>query len=828
MKNKRTVIKVKINKILKKNIAYFGFFDIINRSNKLVNIGYLFIRSFILYSIENNIMDIPKINIDFVRMAINVLSLETKKGRPYNKEKQRHLQLLKEFRDKFFEETSINYVDATNLSYILGQSYEQIYIAIINNILYHYEKHIWKYIKCKFQEEYELLKGNTLKRKELVTNLVKIKNDILSDGEISKSEGIFKKWINKNKSIILPNSYSVKKFDKDVKANTFEYLKCMYRMNKFIQTSDKKSYQIFPIRTSSYQKYIKINTSALIDIFSEEKGFYFKKSGDIETQEYLWNKYFNLKNPKTNKYKFRKKGYSFNYEIETDGYAVSLNFIDNDEIKKKEKLKKARKNGRMIINNMKKIAKTDKEYNTLKNKYRKEKEKVEKENKIKYAKRIKKAKEDFKKLSAKEQNRIKYEMNFKQEFPYIGKLTKNKKLVEKLKNDYYKGKLILCDPGKRSILYLMASNSTINKPKKKLKNNNFGVSIWKNRKIMNYTNKTRLKFNKRLKYGKLIDSWKSKKIDNKKIKKEIKNLNRRIRELDDKKNSNLIKCLKKDKETLKNLIKISSKTLKDLEEELSKLNSKSCNYVDFIKYVKKKNVYDNKLNYQYETAYLKKLNWFSYLNKRKHEDKLLNHIENEFGKDITIIIGDWSNNGNLKFISTPNLSIKRKLKERFNVFHIDEYLTSKIHFKHNVRCENLFVQNKSKNIRQKLHAVLSYKIDNLRSASKKSVMECINRDKNSVLNMDRLVKNILETGKRLDILSRKNNQIHLKRKKSKDVTLRGNDSDAKGAYRQSKKDSKMKKTEKEITKIMKSITKSKKFDITNTDLKKIIKKWKNN
>ena len=62
----------------------------------------------------------------------------------------------------------------------------------------------------------------------------------------------------------------------------------------------------------------------------------------------------------------------------------------------------------------------------------------------------------------------------------------------------------------------------------------------------------------------------------------------------------------------------------------------------------------------------------------------MKHIENEFGKGCVIIIGDWSGKCNFKFVSTPNISIKRKLKERFEVFEIDEYKTSCIHYKHNI------------------------------------------------------------------------------------------------------------------------------------------------
>ncbi len=61
---------------------------------------------------------------------------------------------------------------------------------------------------------------------------------------------------------------------------------------------------------------------------------------------------------------------------------------------------------------------------------------------------------------------------------------------------------------------------------------------------------------------------------------------------------------------------------------------------------------------------------------------MLNIIENKFGKDIKIIMGDWCiKKQMINFISTTNIGIKRKLNERFDVFNIDEYRTSCLHNK---------------------------------------------------------------------------------------------------------------------------------------------------
>ena len=73
---------------------------------------------------------------------------------------------------------------------------------------------------------------------------------------------------------------------------------------------------------------------------------------------------------------------------------------------------------------------------------------------------------------------------------------------------------------------------------------------------------------------------------------------------------------------------------------------------------------------------LDNINGMLYKQKRT-EDNMLNKIEKTYTKDSIIIIGNWSIGRQMKnFISTPNLSLKRKLQERFKVYDdIDEYRT---------------------------------------------------------------------------------------------------------------------------------------------------------
>ena len=200
----------------------------------------------------------------------------------------------------------------------------------------------------------------------------------------------------------------------------------------------------------------------------------------------------------------------------------------------------------------------------------------------------------------------------KQDFPDIECLIKNsEQFTEQIKEKYNTGKLLICDPGKNNLLFFINSNGSENKGKKVKYTDNFGISIRGDNKYMNYTNNTRLKFIRHDEYTKYINEWKSKSING----------------------INL--------------------TLQSFETKLSEFNSKSCNLYNFLYYCKLKISSLNFYRKYYSDTFIHKLSWFIYLNKWRHYNDLIRIIKNEFGKDVSFIIGNWSGKGRLKFMSTP-------------------------------------------------------------------------------------------------------------------------------------------------------------------------------
>ena len=179
-----------------------------------------------------------------------------------------------------------------------------------------------------------------------------------------------------------------------------------------------------------------------------------------------------------------------------------------------------------------------------------------------------------------------------------------------------------------------------------------------------------------------------------------------------------------------------------IEKELTTYNSKSCIYETFKAYVKKKNIINKKLLPKYQEVIFRKYKWYGYINRRKAETDLVRSIKKTYGKDIQIIYGDWSIGHQMKnMISTPNISLKRKIGEYFKIYNIDEHRTSCISSKSTdeniIKTENLYLSDpKDKKTIRKMHSILTYKMGNKRTG-------CINRDKNAVENMIKITRQYL-------------------------------------------------------------------------------------
>ena len=595
-----------------------------------------------------------------------------------NKFAIKYMQIINE--DTITEKNINNYkFNACNLSYVLRSLADQMRISYLNNIQMNFFKYLRQYVNQSFKNKHEELikkcqKGKSILRKKLKRELNEIKNDLINNTLTCDKK--YHKWVINNKKLILPKEYK-KSYESDIKYYPYKYLQYMLIINKFLEKKELKMFQPISLATNSSDNYVIINTNALIDILPNLKN----KNKFLKNVQYhqkdIWNMLINI-----DKSKLRIKNYSFNYLISTDGCAVSINYINNSEIKKKQN----RNKNKLLASKKAKIEYKDKTNEEIENIKKQKKEETIKKKIIaneKYKEQLKKKKEIFKKLPKIEQEKIKLQKKIdNSEFNYIGDLIKCTTFLEFIKKENKDKKLVYGDPGKRSIVTFLGDNE----------------------KIYNYRSRRRIKETKRKKYNTLIDNMKSK------------------------------------------IFLESKKTIKNIETELSKFSKRTTNSKIFKKYIKIKSKMRNQIiDGKIYDNYLKKLKWFSYINKRRHEDRIMNELKGIYGKDAIFILGDWSGKGKISYISTPNIGFKRKLAQHFYVYHIDEHKTSIIHHKTKQKCENLYLPIKNKKTKkvstQKIHSVLTYKMSNKR-------LGCINRDVNAATNMKNIVASLMTKGKR--------------------------------------------------------------------------------
>ncbi len=689
--DKYKCIKLRNNKILDSSAIYNNknvvntIDDAIKRTNKIVIKSYMLLRLWILKKYESSSI-LPNITTDTIKIAFKSVIENSKRGK---RPSGNNLILLNELKELYKNEITDIFEDGTKLSTILNYYAITMLTSINNNIKNNFINYINRYVNSYFLIKYENEIKNKDFKKQLFKDLNIIKKDICEN--TTHCDEKYKVWLIGNRSKLVPkyetneNIYSVLK-------NTPQlFFKHMIYMNIELSKLNKPQFQFFPIQSNTILRHIQIDTSSLIELFENKVSEVFKH---IEIQKpIIWYNLF-----KINK---KIKNYVFDYTIITDGYSTALRFLHKDYVKIEKDKKTKMKLGNTIRNNrLKGLSKEDKELE----KELIKKEKAEQNNsKSKVNVNVKantnakvnvnvkaNAKVNVKaNTNAKENTKTKENTNTKtKENTKVSENIINTTTINNCEFPYIddivnkkelEGKHIFIDPGKRSLFTMMDDNN----------------------KFISYTNKEHMEKTKRLKYSKKLNIYKT-------------NLG-----------------------------------ITSIETELSGFNSKSCIVEDFKKYIKKKlevndkvldlyndNNNDNNKFIQYK--------WYSFINKKRAEDKLLNKIEKEYSKEHTVIIGDWSIGKQMSnFISTPNITLKRKLKERFKVYNIDEFRTSCLNYKTENKCENLILPSPITGINYKMHSILTYKMENNR-------LGCINRDKNGCYNIKKLFDTYMTLGNRPD------------------------------------------------------------------------------
>lgn len=751
-KENRKTLKCALKTILDPNVNYTKFYDCIERANKAQFVCYHFIRHYVLHEFNAG-RDIPVLDHDFIMMAFKAISKATAGPKSKNENGLIYNELCNfynnHFIDVFYKKVNninINVNDykcnSKNLSYIFNSLAIQMKTAYSNNIQMNFLKYVNQYVNQHFiNSKLKKLTRDEFKKLDKMEREIYIINK-RKEGKRIKS---IKEELYYVKNDLLNNTLkSDKKYhawiDKSKKIIFPDKTKNTLTIEDDIKVSSHKylkhmlimSKDLMEKNKKSFQP-ICLRTSVTdkyIPIDTSTIRDIFKGVGSGKTHDEMWKENFNI-----NFNKFKLKNHTFNHSISTDGFSVSIIFIPNNLVEQKVNKSKAMTSAsKKSKQNKTRISKADRDELELKKKL------VARE----MARKLREQKkEEYKKMSKEEQEETKRKIKIeKNKYEYIEDAVEDPKTYEELKKAYDKGKIKVVDPGQRSLMTILGTGNKSN--------------LCRQRKefvLFDYSNRKRLKETKRLEHIRSIDN-------------------------------------RKKKTNLKNNISI-----KDIEKKISFYSAKTMDIDNFKRFTKLK--LEMKDLVSKESAYNKyviKLRWKRYVNTRSHEDRILDDLEQTYGSDAIFVIGDWSNKGKTKYISTPNLRIKKLLSKRFKVYLIDEYNTSKLYHKTGEEGKNLIMKFKytkngeEKVMKREMHSLLMFK-------TSEKEQECINRDYNATLNMIKLVNNLMLNKKRPEIFCRG----------KKKITIIEDEKEDKKEDKKRKKSKKSKKSKKEKTIIVKKI-----------------------
>lgn len=200
---------------------------------------------------------------------------------------------------------------------------------------------------------------------------------------------------------------------------------------------------------------------------------------------------------------------------------------------------------------------------------------------------------------------------------------------------------------------------------------------------------------------------------------------------------------------------------KEIETELSKYNSKTCSYKKFLEYVRKKNEINRKLSGLYEDKIFRKLKLNTYTNTQKSEQKMVRNFENKYGngENTVVIMGDYDKGSyNMKGKEPAINKRVRKIlrKNKYKVYLINEYNTSKLCCKCHNEVENFLIRKskKPKKINQNELVFGLVRCKNVKcrqeriDSGDKYNGSIYNRDTNAVLNMLYIMNSLKDSGER--------------------------------------------------------------------------------
>jgi transposase len=194
-----------------------------------------------------------------------------------------------------------------------------------NNIKCHFRKYVDQFVRVSL--EASIIEDNPeLSEKELrheINSTCSKKTTELLNLDIFEDS-----WIQEIRNFVLPHkTFKKNSVYYDIQCSPMDYLESMIRMMDFVERNSGKLLSAVPLRTSMIPKHVLIDSTTLIQIFSDHEAMKVIRKikatkGLTITRDHLhglWNIFF-----KIDKKPFKAKRKFFQYMIRTDGVSCSV------------------------------------------------------------------------------------------------------------------------------------------------------------------------------------------------------------------------------------------------------------------------------------------------------------------------------------------------------------------------------------------------------------------------------------------------------------------------------------------------------------------------
>jgi hypothetical protein len=796
-------VKVPLDRILKssaQDVASLIFRDVI-RMHVLTTHVTQFLSLALKYMCENNI-DCSSFEKNAIQVAFEMLSSSTLEAYPAYSDQSKDQWRV------HFASRLPSYLDTVpgrtiavqgqdqgmhpnfnNLSYHRGYAVTDVWKNYKNNIILNYMNYVCRFVNVHFKPSIkdavrayrdqllaipDLPDGMTLNqyrtsvsiavrrfRSILFTDLSAVKDDLIfyktSEDFTCPDEPRYRDFIQQHRPHVAPASVHVSwdHLQSLLKSDPSQFIRPLWYMASKIP-SDRRVFAFVPVRTSL------IPATAVFDTWSMAAtlGTTRKQIEALVDVSEFWRTVFRLESKP-----FKLKGYTFNNMVRTDGYSVSLQFVATDQADAKSEQKRVLADARREqavrkaefsvkwFDEHPESSKYDRDcaWRALEN-TRKDKEKNEQKlvrigaaDKRKRTREEEKAKQKAKSNSDKDKNKKQpqrmtddgYSIAQREcEFPYFDDPVRGLPAHPEHDSDH----MTFNDPGRDrwitaiSLQFRFRRSSTLDPvTSSDVKANSFSYGQRHHEEI---TRKHR-----------------------------YQDINAKVRSqlgLDVLENT-LANVFALDPSPSSPTQSPPSPSVEN-EQTHRRVHSRSMSTTDYLSYLRARNlVFVNTLQ-RYSVPVFRRLRWYSFLNRRRAEDKMIQDYVDHFalkdshGKTVrdgygrteppTVILGDWSRTHRRSLRGTPpvrHVGLVRLLSKRMPVYLIPEYRTSAVHHSTLTRAVNKIVEGKDpvKKVSKmrKLHAVLT-------PEANPNAYRPVNRDRSAATNMRIIYLHWKSTGER--------------------------------------------------------------------------------